>query len=157
MSLTPPERVLGPIRAAVAAGMLDALGDGSLLDRFVVQRDEAAFGALLGRHAAMVLGVCRRALADEERHGYAIMQETAARTDGLLKLDPATLYRALRRMVKAGLVADSARRRKDPAADDERRRYYRVTPLGRLVALRETERLEDLVRSARSTRLLRQA
>ncbi len=65
MSLTPPERVLGPIRAAVAAGMLDALGDGSLLDRFVVQRDEAAFGALLGRHAAMVLGVCRRALADE--------------------------------------------------------------------------------------------
>jgi len=94
------------------------------------------------------------ALADDERHGYAIMQETAARTDGLLKLDPATLYRALRRMVKGGLVAEAARR-KDPAADDERRRYYRVTPLGRLVALRETERLEELVRAARRTRLLR--
>lgn len=95
------------------------------------------------------------ALADEERHGYAIMQETTERTGGLLKLDPATLYRALRRMVKAGLVADSERRR-DPEADDERRRYYRVTPLGQRVALRETERLEELVRAARQTRLLRQ-
>jgi DNA-binding PadR family transcriptional regulator len=94
------------------------------------------------------------ALADQERHGYAIMQEAAERTSGLLRLDPATLYRALRRMVKAGLVADSARR-KGPGADDERRRYYRVTPLGRQVALRETERLEDLVRAARQTRLLR--
>jgi DNA-binding PadR family transcriptional regulator len=95
------------------------------------------------------------ALADEERHGYAIMQETAERTGGLLKLDPATLYRALRRMVKAGLVAEADRRR-DPRSDDERRRYYRVTPLGHRAALRETERLEDLVRAARQTRLLRQ-
>jgi len=94
------------------------------------------------------------ALADAERHGYAIMQETAERTEGALRLDPATLYRALRRMVKDGLVALSARR-PDPGADDERRRYYRVTPLGRQVALRETERLERLVRSARQTRLLR--
>jgi DNA-binding PadR family transcriptional regulator len=96
------------------------------------------------------------ALADEERHGYAIMQETAERTGGLLRLDPATLYRALRRMVGAGLVAEAARR-KGPAADDERRRYYKVTPRGREVARRETERLEDLVRAARQTRLLRQS
>jgi DNA-binding PadR family transcriptional regulator len=95
------------------------------------------------------------AVADVERHGYAIMQETADRTEGAMKLDPATLYRALRRMVKEGLVAESNRRR-DPEADDERRRYYRVTPLGREVALRETERLEKLVRAARQTRLLRQ-
>jgi DNA-binding PadR family transcriptional regulator len=94
------------------------------------------------------------ALADAERHGYAIMQETAERTEGAIRLDPATLYRALRRMVKDGLVAESARRR-DPGADDERRRYYRVTPLGHQVALRETERLERLVRAARQTRLLR--
>jgi DNA-binding PadR family transcriptional regulator len=94
------------------------------------------------------------AVADVERHGYAIMQETAERTEGTLRLDPATLYRALRRMVKGGLVAESTRRR-DPEADDERRRYYRVTPLGREVALRETERLEKLVRAARQTRLLR--
>ena len=94
------------------------------------------------------------ALADAERHGYAIMQETEERTEGALRLDPATLYRALRRMVKDGLVALSARR-PDPGADDERRRYYKVTPLGRQVALRETERLERLVRAARQTRLLR--
>jgi DNA-binding PadR family transcriptional regulator len=94
------------------------------------------------------------ALADVERHGYAIMQETAERTQGEQRLDPATLYRALRRMEKEGLVVESTRRR-DPAADDERRRYYRVTPLGRQVALRETERLENLVRAARRTRLLR--
>ena len=92
------------------------------------------------------------ALADEERHGYAIMQETAERTGGVLRLDPGTLYRALRRMVKDGLVSESMRRR-DPDAD-ERRRYYRVTPLGRQVALRETDRLEALVRAARRTRLL---
>ena len=94
------------------------------------------------------------ALADAERHGYAIMQETEERTEGALRLDPATLYRALRRMVKDGIVALSARR-PDPGADDERRRYYKVTPLGRQVALRETERLERLVRAARQTRLLR--
>lgn len=93
------------------------------------------------------------ALADEERHGYAIMQEAAQRTGGALRLDPGTLYRALRRMVKTGLVAESARR-DDPAAGDERRRYYRVTALGRRVARRETERLEGLVRAARQTRLL---
>jgi hypothetical protein len=57
-------------------------------------------------------------------------------------------------MVKDGLVVLSARR-PDPGADDERRRYYRVTVLGRQVALRETERLERLVRAARQTRLLR--
>jgi DNA-binding PadR family transcriptional regulator len=93
------------------------------------------------------------ALVDEERHGYAIMQEAGRRTGGKVRLDPGTLYRALRRMVGAGLVAESVRRR-DPEADDERRRYYRVTALGRRVARREAERLEALVRSARQSRLL---
>jgi DNA-binding PadR family transcriptional regulator len=92
-------------------------------------------------------------LADEERHGYAIMQETAERTQGALRLDPGTLYRALERMRRAGLVAESARRR-DPAAADERRRYYRITPLGRRTARAEMRRLEELVRVARQSRLL---
>jgi DNA-binding PadR family transcriptional regulator len=92
-------------------------------------------------------------LADEERHGYAIMRETAERTGGGLRLDPGTLYRALERMRKAGLVAESTRRR-DPAADDERRRYYRITGLGRRAARAEMERLEGLVRAARRRRLL---
>src|SRR5436305_8523385 len=95
-------------------------------------------------------------LASEERHGYNILQEVAALTDGELELEPGTLYRALHRMLKNGWVAESARR---PAADldDERRRYYRLTPLGRRVASAEAERLLRLVTVARAHRLLSRA
>src|SRR5213076_1010620 len=96
------------------------------------------------------------ALAPEERHGYAILQETAALTGGEVQLEPGTLYRALHRMLKDGWVAESARR---PAADqdDERRRYYRLTPAGRKVASAEAERLWRLVTVARAHRLLSRA
>ena len=96
------------------------------------------------------------ALAGEERHGYALLQEVAALTDGDLQPEPGTLYRALHRMLKDGWVAESARR---PAADvdDERRRYYRLTPLGRRVASAEAERLWRLVTVARANRLLTRA
>ena len=96
------------------------------------------------------------ALAGEERHGYAILQEVAAMTDGELQPEPGTLYRALHRMLKDGWVAESARR---PAADldDERRRYYRLTPVGRRVASAEAERLSRLVAVARAHRLLTHA
>jgi DNA-binding PadR family transcriptional regulator len=93
------------------------------------------------------------ALADEERHGYAIMQEVARLTDDDLRLEPGTLYRALHRMLDDGWVAESGRR---PAADvdDERRRYYRLTPLGRRIAAAEADRLWRLVAIARQRRLL---
>src|SRR4051794_11947466 len=80
------------------------------------------------------------ALAAEERHGYGILQEVDALTEGDLQIEPGTLYRALHRMLKDGWVAESPRR---PVADldDERRRYYRLTPLGRRVAIGEAERL----------------
>jgi DNA-binding PadR family transcriptional regulator len=93
------------------------------------------------------------ALASEERHGYAILQEVAALTDGGLELEPGTLYRALHRMLKDGWVAESTRR---PAADldDERRRYYRLTALGRRIATAEADRLWRLVTLARTHRLL---
>ncbi|HMF95023.1 MAG TPA: helix-turn-helix transcriptional regulator [Vicinamibacterales bacterium] len=96
------------------------------------------------------------ALAPEEKHGYAILQEVAAVTDGDIQLEPGTLYRALHRMLKDGWVVESARR---PAADldDERRRYYRLTPAGRKVAMAEAERLERLVTVARAHRLLSRA
>ena len=95
-------------------------------------------------------------LASEERHGYGIMQEAARLSDGAVDLGPGTLYRALHRMLKAGWIAESARR---PAADadDERRRYYRLTPLGRRMAANEAERLARLVAVARSNRLLTRA
>src|SRR6476646_4667598 len=94
------------------------------------------------------------ALAGEERHGYAILQEVAQLTDGEIELEPGTLYRALHRMLKDGWIAESSRR---PAADldDERRKYYRLTPLGRRVASAEAARLARLVAAARSNRLLK--
>jgi len=93
------------------------------------------------------------ALAPEERHGYAILSEVDALTEGEIRLEPGTLYRALHRMLKDGWVAESARR---PAADldDERRRYYRLTPAGRRIAIAEAERLQRLVTVARAHRLL---
>ena len=96
------------------------------------------------------------ALAQEEKHGYAILQEVAAVTDDEIRLEPGTLYRALHRMLKDGWVIESARR---PAADldNERRRYYRLTPAGRKVAVAEAERLERLVTVARAHRLLSRA
>src|SRR5215208_3469566 len=72
-------------------------------------------------------------LAHGERHGYAIIQETEARSDGTLRLETGTMYRALRRLVEDGLAEPTERRRPDPD-DDERRRYYAITTLGRRVA-----------------------
>ncbi|MGH7523070.1 MAG: PadR family transcriptional regulator, partial [Gemmatimonadales bacterium] len=93
------------------------------------------------------------ALARDERHGYAILQDVAARTDGAIRLSAGTLYRSIQRMLEAGLIAESRSR---PAArfDDERRRYYRITPFGTRVAEAEARRLMGLVRLARSQGLV---
>jgi len=87
-------------------------------------------------------------LADQERHGYAIMQDVLERTKGKVRLWPATLYGSLRRLMEAGLIEQSDER---PAAelDDARRRYYRLTPSGRRVLAAETERLDELVKAIR--------
>ena len=89
------------------------------------------------------------ALADDDRHGYAIIQDVAQRTDGAIRLSPGTLYRSIQRMVEAGLITEP-RERPAPAEDDERRRYYRITALGAAVAKAEVGRLADLVRMARA-------
>jgi DNA-binding PadR family transcriptional regulator len=88
------------------------------------------------------------ALLDEERHGYAIIQDVEARTEGRLKLSAGTLYRSIARMVEQGLIAEVDRRRL--AVVDERRRTYRLTPFGTAVARAELRRLADLVRMARA-------
>jgi DNA-binding PadR family transcriptional regulator len=87
------------------------------------------------------------ALADRERHGYGIMQDIAARTDGKMRLSPGTLYGSIKRMLDQRLIEESDER-PDPALDDERRRYYRITEFGRQVAAAETERLSKLVSQA---------
>jgi DNA-binding PadR family transcriptional regulator len=89
------------------------------------------------------------ALADEDRHGYAIIQDIAARTGGSIRLSAGTLYRSIQRMVEDGLIVEP-RERPAPEHDDERRRYYRITPLGTAVAKAEARRLADLVKLARA-------
>ena len=84
------------------------------------------------------------ALAEEERHGYGIMQDVARQTDGSLELGPGTLYGCLKRMLAAGLVEESDER-PDPALDDERRRYYRMTTLGKRIVRAEAKRLAGAV------------
>ncbi len=87
------------------------------------------------------------AVAEEDRHGYAIIQEVAVRTGGELKLSAGTLYRSIQRMLEQGLIVET-RDRPEPELDDERRRYYRITPFGILTAKAETRRLALLVKLA---------
>jgi DNA-binding PadR family transcriptional regulator len=86
-----------------------------------------------------------------EQHGYGIMLEVQQRTNGAVRLWPATLYGSLKRLISAGLIEESDER---PAAelDDARRRYYKLTRLGRRVLELECERLEDMVRVAKKKR-----
>ena len=93
------------------------------------------------------------ALAEEDRHGYGIIQDVAARTGGELRLSPGTLYRSIQRMLEQGLLVETSDR-PAPEFDDERRRYYRITPFGNAVARAEAARLTKLVRMARSRGLV---
>lgn len=90
------------------------------------------------------------ALADAERHGYAIIQEVAARTGGSVRLGAGTLYRSVQRMLEQGLIAETEDR-PAPELDDERRRYYRITRFGSAVARAEVLRLQQLVKLARAS------
>lgn len=90
-------------------------------------------------------------LADEDQHGYGIMQEVLSRTNGRVRLWPATLYGTLERLLDANLIAE-VKRRQSAGTDDPRRRYYRLTALGRHVLSAECARLEELVRVIRAKR-----
>jgi DNA-binding PadR family transcriptional regulator len=81
------------------------------------------------------------ALAERDLHGYAIMQDVAARTTGKLRLSPGTLYGSIKRLLEQGLIVE--------LEADDRRRYYRLTPRGRELAKAEASRLMELVDQAR--------
>jgi DNA-binding PadR family transcriptional regulator len=85
------------------------------------------------------------ALAGEDLHGYAIMQEVSRQSDGQYKLGPGTLYDNLQRLIQRELIEELGAR---PADDDPRRRYYRLSQLGRAVLAEETARLKNIVREA---------
>src|SRR6516225_3410606 len=86
------------------------------------------------------------ALANEDRHGYGIMQEVARQTNDQYKLGPGTLYDNLQKLLDQGLVEEVSRRDKD----DPRRRYYRLTSLGEQVVSAEIQRLESIFRKAKT-------
>jgi DNA-binding PadR family transcriptional regulator len=90
-------------------------------------------------------------LAEADQHGYAILTSIRARTGTILR--PGSLYRALNRLLEDGLI-EELDERLDRTVDDERRRYYRLSPLGRRVAMAETQRLDAQLRSARSVDLM---
>ena len=93
------------------------------------------------------------ALADRDRHGYEIMREVAERTEGKVRIGPGTLYGSIKRMLNDDLI-EELDERPDPELYDERRRYYRLSKFGHRVAVVEAERLAQLVKAARSKKLL---
>ena len=93
------------------------------------------------------------ALADGEKHGYAIMQEVEARTGGAMRMGPGTLYGSVQRMLKDGLIVE-AQKHAEPVHGEERRRYYRLTNFGQRVLQAEARRLEQMVHLAQSKQVL---
>jgi DNA-binding PadR family transcriptional regulator len=93
------------------------------------------------------------ALADGEKHGYAIIKEVSRRTGGHVVLSAGTLYTIIRRFAEGGVIQETEER-PDPALDDERRRYYQLTEFGRAVARAEAGRMETALRMARSKQLI---
>lgn len=94
------------------------------------------------------------ALTEEDRHGYGIVKEVEQGSAGRVRIDPANLYRSIKRMIAAGVVEEATR----PTDDgDDRRKYYRITPLGREAVKLEALRLADLTAAARSRELIPEA
>lgn len=94
------------------------------------------------------------ALSEGELHGYGIMQQIKAMTEGVFTLGPGTLYRSIKQMLEYGWITEAGEK-VDPGLDDERRKYYKLTDSGRRLAQAEVERLASLIKVAQSKRLLR--
>ncbi len=93
------------------------------------------------------------ALVDTDRHGYAVMRQVASDSEGTVQLGPGTLYGAIKRLLDYGYIRE-VESRIDPDFDDARRKYYRLTTPGRAAAIEEAERLADVVRLARTKRII---
>ena len=91
-------------------------------------------------------------LTGDDLHGYGIVKEIERQSGGSVRVDPANLYRSIKRMISNGLVEDAGRR--EDEASSERRRYYRITELGRDVVKLEAARLAELTEAARQRQLL---
>jgi DNA-binding PadR family transcriptional regulator len=94
------------------------------------------------------------ALADGDKHGYAILKEVEEQTSGEVQLSTGTLYGIIKRLLTDGWIVE-VRNRPAVENDDQRRRYYRLTEAGREIAVAEACRLEKLIARARSKRLIK--
>jgi DNA-binding PadR family transcriptional regulator len=93
-------------------------------------------------------------LADQDLHGYGIMRQVAEQTGGGMRLGPGTLYSSIQSLLEAKFI-EELDSREDMKLGEERRRYYRLTSAGRKLARSEADRLADLLRVARSRKILR--
>src|SRR5258708_1825937 len=93
------------------------------------------------------------ALADGDKHGYAIIKEIGAATQGKLTPGTGALYTSIQRLVEERLI-EVSNRRPEPQEDDSRRRYYRLTTQGRAALAAETARLHELVAVARRKKVV---
>ena len=94
------------------------------------------------------------ALADEDRHGYALMRDIEERTGGLVRVGPGMLYGSIKWLVADGLIHEVSTRSRGREREGERRRFYRLTAHGRSVLEAEARRLEAAVKLARARRVL---
>jgi DNA-binding PadR family transcriptional regulator len=94
------------------------------------------------------------ALVGEDLHGYGIMRQVEAQTDGRMRLGPGTLYSSIQTLLEEKLI-DEVGSREDAKRGEERRRYYRLTGAGHKLAKSEAERLASLLRVARAKKVLR--
>jgi DNA-binding PadR family transcriptional regulator len=127
-------RILGRVRSDVAAG------------REAVE----AFAGPLNHGDYHILLV----LEDGERHGYAIISEVGAVTEGATRFGPGTLYTSIKRLLTAGLI-EEARNRPDLKINDEPRRYYRLTGMGQKILAAESQRLAARLRYAHAPQIER--
>jgi len=88
-------------------------------------------------------------LADQDCHGYAVIQDIRERTDGEVALTASTLYGALSRMLSDGMISEAEDPKPEPENRDNRRRYYRISAYGRSVARLEARRLHRVLEQAR--------
>jgi DNA-binding PadR family transcriptional regulator len=93
-------------------------------------------------------------LAGEDLHGYAIMRQVEQQTAGRVRLGPGTLYGSIKTLLEAGLI-EELEERPDAELGRERRRYYHLTSAGLKLMRSETEKLADMLRLARSKKILR--
>ena len=92
------------------------------------------------------------ALSTGERHGYGIMKQVEADSQGRVTMGPGTLYGSLKRMLDAGLVRESDKR-VDPEMDDQRRIYYQITGMGAEALAAELERYQRIITIAQQRKL----